>query len=111
MRRFAILFVTPLLLLPGRHAHSQVTLAVAAGANLATLAYAERSERRQPGRSMGGRLLPPSVFPFPTTGASSRVSAYQSRVTRRNTTARTAVRGSGVPRAGYTSTTWSPPSW
>lgn len=56
MRRFAILLVAPLLLLPGRHAHSQVALTVAVGANVATLAYAERSERHQPWSFHGGTL-------------------------------------------------------
>jgi len=56
MRRFAIFLVTPLLLLPAGHAHGQVALTVAVGVNVATLAYAERSDRHQPWSLHGGTL-------------------------------------------------------
>lgn len=56
MRRFTVFFVTPLLLLPGRPAHSQVALTVAVGVNVATLAYAERSDKHQPWSLHSGTL-------------------------------------------------------
>ena len=63
MRHFAIFFVTALLLLPGRPAHGQVALTVAVGANVATLAYAERSEQHQPWSLHGGALAAAVGFP------------------------------------------------
>ena len=61
--RLAIAAAALLILVPGRPARSQVTLTVAGGPNIATLAHAERSGTLKPWSRHGGALGLAAGFP------------------------------------------------